>query len=260
MRRILAVLLLAASASSVSARNLFIPVAGAVPGIGNTYFRTDIRIFNPSFSKDIDVSIHFLPQGQDNSNIPGQLFHVPKRQMIVLDNVVGSLYGWTPPLLGALRIDSDGAADYNVIVDSRTYTDSPNPAAPGTYGQFIPALDIDTAVKKSIVVHVSSSPDYRTNVVFMNPQRVPATITASLVFPDGALVTPEATITVPPMSMIQRAVPVLFDTTRSFADAFLHVDSDQPVFSGVSVIDNHSSDQFFVPGVEDRDEVRPLPF
>ena len=260
MRRIVFVFLLSALAWSVSAKNLFIPVAGAVPGIGNTYFRTDVRIFNPSHTRDIGVTIHFLPQGGEyNAGIPGQVFNVPKRQMLVLNDVVGSLQGWTPPLIGALRIDSDGDADYNVIVDSRTYTDSPNPAAPGTYGQFVPALDRDAAVKKSVVVHVSSSAGYRANAVLMNPQRVPATVTASLAFPDGALVVPEVTITIPPMGMMQSAVPVLFNTTRAFADAFLHFDSDQPIFTAVSVIDNKSNDQFFVPGVEDRDEVKPLP-
>jgi hypothetical protein len=229
-----------------------------VPGINNTYFRTDVRIFNPSATHDIDVSVHFLPQGQDNSNIPGQLFHVPRRQMLVLDNVVGSLYGWTPPLLGALRIDSDGDADYNVIVDSRTYTDSPNSAAPGTYGQFIPALDTDTAVTKSIVVHASNSAGFRTNAVLMNPQRVPAAVTALLALADGTLLAPEASITIPPMSMIQSAVPALFNTRRTFDNAFLQFDSDQAIFTGISVVDNRSGDQFFVPGVEDHDEVRPL--
>src|SRR5437899_9553422 len=146
MRRVFIIALLSICAVTASARNVFIPIAGAVPGANNTYFRTDVRIFNPSHSQDIDVPIHFLPQGEDNTNIAGQLFHVPKRQMVVLNNVVASLYGWTPPLLGALRIDSNNAADYNVVVDSRTYTDSPNPAAPGTYGQFIPAFDVDRAM------------------------------------------------------------------------------------------------------------------
>jgi hypothetical protein len=259
MRTILAALLVAATALSATAKNFYLPIAGSVPGVGNTYFRTDIRIFNPSYTMDVDVSIHFLPQGQNNSGISGQLFHVPKRQMLVINDVVGSLIGWTPPLIGALRIDSDGAADYNVLVDSRTYTDSPNPAAPGTFGQFIPALDVNTAIKQSVVVHVSSSADFRTNGVVMNPQRIPATVTASLAYPDGTLVAPEVTITVPPMSMIMFSVPSLFSTQRTFADAFLHFDSDQPVFTGASVVDNRSSDSFYVPGLEDKDEVKPLP-
>ncbi len=42
------------------------------------------------------------------------------------------------------------------------------------------------------------------------------------------------------MSMIQIAVPLLLKTMRVFDDdAFLHFDSDQPIFTGVSVVDNH---------------------
>ena len=67
------------AAAGADARNLYIPIAGEVPGANNTYFRTDVRIFNPSFVDDIDVSIHFLPAGQDGSNISGQVFQVPVR-------------------------------------------------------------------------------------------------------------------------------------------------------------------------------------
>lgn len=257
MRRVVFALIVSAVAGAAGARNLYIPVAGSAAGVGGTYFRTDVRIFNPSSTQDIDVTIHFLPQGQDNSNISGQLFRIPKRQMVVLNDIVGSLAGWTPPLIGALRIDSDTDSDYNVIVDSRTHTDSPNPAAPGTFGQFIPALDGNTAVRKSVAVHAANSSRYRANAVLMNPQRTPASVTVSVVLANGALAAPETTLTVQPMSVLLIPVSVLAGG-RPFDDAFLHFDSDEPIFSGVSVVDNQSSDQFFVPGAEDRDEVKPL--
>lgn len=257
MRRVVCALIIAAVAGSAAARNLYIPVVGSAAGVGGTYFRTDVRIFNPSFTKDIDVTIHFLPQGQDNSNISGQLFQIPKRQMVVLNDVAGSLIGWKPPLLGALRIDSDTDADYNVIVDSRTYTDSPNPAAPGTFGQFIPALDVNTAVKKSVAVHAANSSRYRANAVVMNPNRTTASVTVSVVLANGARAAPETVMSVPPMSVLLLPVGGLAGG-RPFDDAFLHFDSNEPIFSGVSVVDNQSSDQFFVPGAEDRDEVKPL--
>jgi hypothetical protein len=246
-------------ALTAQARNFYIPVAGAAPGANNTYFRTDVRIFNPSTTRDIDVTIHFLPPGQDNTNISGQVFHVPKRQMIVLNNVAGSLVGWHPPLLGALRLDSDTDADYNAIIDSRTYTEVPNDPSAGTYGQFIPALEVSSAIKKSVALHASASAASRTNVLMMNPQSVPATVTVSLVLPDGTLAAPSVTVTIPPMSMHLQLAPALFNTTRELPDAFVHFDSDQPIFSGISVIDNRTNDPFFVPGIEDRDEVLPLP-
>jgi hypothetical protein len=257
--RVLLVAIAIAVTTTASAKNFYIPVAGSIAGKGNTYFRTDVRIFNPSFTKDISVTVHFLPQGADNTNISGQLFAVPKRQMIVLNDICGSLYGWQPPLLGALRIDSNEQYDYNVLVDSRTYTDAPTAQPPGTFGQFIPALDANSALKKSVVMHVSSSGAYRTNAVIMNPQLIAAAVNVSLAFPDGALIAPPIALAVAPMSMIQFYVAEEFATTRTFDYAFQHFDSDRPIFSGASIVDNRSADAFFVPGLEDKDEVKPLP-
>ena len=245
-------------ATAADAKNLYIPVAGEVPGANNTYFRTDVRIFNPSYEHDIDISIHFLPTGMDGANISGQLFRVPKRQMLVINNVLRQLAGVTTPAIGALRLDSDTDKSYDFIAESRTFTDSPKPEVPGTYGQFIPALDVNTAKAKSIVTHATQNANFRTNAGIMNPQRTAATVTPSLVFPDGTLIAEGAPITVAPMSMIQTSVAAMFGTDRQFDDAFIIFDSSAPVFTFLSVIDNRSGDPFFVPGAEDKAEVLPL--
>ena len=257
MKRLLTLAFILAAASS-EARNLYIPVAAEVPGANNTYFRTDVRLFNPSYVDDIDVSIHFLPAGMDGSNISGQLFHVPRRQMLVLNNVLRHLAGVTTPAIGALRLDSNTDKDYDLIAESRTYTDSPNPAVAGTYGQYVPALDVTSAVEKTIVTHATQNANYRTNVGIMNPQREPAIVTASLVLQNGSLISEAAQQTIPPMTMIQISVPAMFGTDRQFDDAFVVIDSTQPVFGFISIIDNRTGDPFFVPGAEDKAEVRPL--
>lgn len=258
MKRLLTLAAFGLVAVSAEARNLYIPVAGEVPGANNTYFRTDVRLFNPSYVDDIDVSIHFLPAGMDGSNISGQLFHVPRRQMLVLNNVMRHLAGVTTPAIGALRLDSNTDKNYDLIAESRTYTDSPNPAVAGTYGQYIPALDLMSAVEKTIVTHATQNANFRTNVGIMNPQREAAVVTASLVLPDGSLISEAAQRTIPPMSMIQMSVPAMFGTDRQFDDAFVIIDSTQPVFGFMSIVDNRTGDPFFVPGAEDKAEVRPL--
>ena len=258
MKQLLTFAALIVIAAGAEARNLYIPVAGEVPGANGTYFRTDVRIFNPSSVDDIDVSIHFLPTGIEGSNIPGQVFHVPKRQMLVLNNVLRQLAGVTTPAVGALRLDSDTDKSYDFIAESRTYTDSPNPAVGGTYGQYIPALDVTSAFEKTVITHASHNANYRTNVGIMNPQRVPAVITPSLVLPDGTLIAEGAQLTIPAMSMIQMSVPAMFGTDRQFDDAFVVIDSTQAVFGFMSIIDNRTGDPFFVPGAEDKAGVQPL--
>lgn len=245
------VLLLAASAS---AKNLYIPIVGRVGGANGTFFRTDVRIFNPSASHDLAVSLHFLPRGIEGTNIPGRIVVIPKRQMIVLDDIVGNFFGM-PSGLGALRLDSDEAFSYSFSADSRTYTDSSN----GTFGQFIPALDVDSAFKDHVVLHVTQDAEYRTNAGVMNPTDEPAHVTAFLVRADGTLLTPEVEITVLPKSMIQNSLAATFNTDRQVDDGFILFKSSVPVFTWVSVIDNRSGDQVFIPGAEDKDEVTPLP-
>lgn len=241
---------------SAGAKNLYIPIGGVAPGANNTLFRTDVRIFNPSPTTDIGISVHFQPAGADGSNIPGRVVTVRPRQMVVLNDVV-SFLGFPAPAIGAIRLDSDTDRSYEFIADSRTYTDSPNPAVQGTFGQFVPALDPTTAVRKIIVQHLSHSSDisigFRTNAGAMNPNLEPATVTPRLYSADGALIAEGSPFIVAPRSVSHVPLPVMMGrTTIDFADGYLVLESSVPVFGYGSVVDNRSGDQIFIPGAEDR--------
>jgi hypothetical protein len=248
--------------SGLFAKNLYIPVAGVARGANNTLFRTDVRIFNPSATQDLAVSLHFLPIGQDGSNYPGTIVTVGKRQMLVLDNIAENFFHLPSGSIGAIRLDSDDAVSHAFSADSRTYTDSPNPAVPGTYGQYIPALDSTRGIAKSIVLHVSSSSDlskgFRTNAGIMNPNSTASTVTPRLHRADGTLVAQGAPLTILPKSMTQQSLSSLFGPVTDFEDGFILFDSSLPVFTWASVIDNRSADPIFVLGVEDKDEITPL--
>lgn len=260
-RQIILTALVALAAVSASARNLYIPVGGKTAGANNTSFRTDVRLFNPSFTKDVPVTLHWLPQGLDGSNIPGRVVSVPHRQMVVLNDVVGGFFQVAAPAVGAIRIDSNEQYDFALIATSRTYTNTPDSS--GTFGQFIPALDESQAVQKSIVLHVTHSLDfstgYRTNAGIMNPTRQPVVVTPSVAGPDGTLIAEGAAITVPPHSMIQLPLTTLMGVERAVENGFIYFDSTGPVFTYASVVDNRTGDQFFVAGQKDDAEVKPLP-
>lgn len=268
MRNIVAVLLLSTAALGASAKNMYIPVAGRVAGGNNTFFRTDVRIFNPSTTDDISVSIHYLPTGIDGSNIPGKLVSVPKRQMVVLNDIIGDFFGGLVAegnTIGALRLDSDTDASYEFIADSRIYTNSPNAAVQGTYGQYVPAMELSDAKLKTVVLHLKSTFDtgivgqmtYRTNVGVMNPGNEPATVTSVLYGAPGVKLLEGLVITIPPKSMRQMSIPELFGTA-TFNDGFVTFESTQPVYTWGSVVDNKSGDQVFVRGIEDKAERKPL--
>lgn len=263
MQKVALAFLICLAALPAGAKNLYIPIAGYAEGANNTFFRTDVRIFNPSSDQSISVSVHFLPRGMDASNISGRLVNVPPRSMVVLDNIVLDFLKWTPGGLGAIRLDSDTQYSYEFTAESRTYTDSANPAVGGTYGQFIPALDVDSARKKTVVTHLSQSRDFdsgfRANLGIMNPQRQPATVIPRLYAADGTLVKEGPPVVVQAMSVEQIALPQMFLTSAVVTEGYATFESDLPVFTYASIVDNQSSDQFFVPGVEDKAGVYPLP-
>lgn len=83
------------------AGDVYVPIAGSV-GV----FRTDARVFNPSYTKAITVQAYLLPTGNiDNAGVTPISFEVAARQMKVFDDVVSSLFGATG--LAGLRFSSE---------------------------------------------------------------------------------------------------------------------------------------------------------
>ena len=245
-----------ALAAPLAAKNIYIPVAGVAQGANNTWFRTDVRIFNPSATTEIGISIHFQPAGQDGSQVPGRIVKVGPRKMVVLNDIV-SFLAYPAPAIGAIRLDSDAGRSYEFVADSRTYTDSPNPLAAGTFGQFIPAMDPANALRKTVVQHLAHSPDitvgFRTNAGAMNPNLDPAHVTPRLYSADGVLIGEGPAFTVPPRSVRHMPLPAMVGReTIELTDGYLLLESDVPVFGYGSVVDNRSGDQIFIPGAEDR--------
>ena len=85
---ILAVLLTTSLATTAFAKNMYIPVAGRAPGSNGTFWRTDV-----------------LPQGEDGTNISGRMFHLGRRETLVLDDVLSVIAPHLTHAVGAIRID-----------------------------------------------------------------------------------------------------------------------------------------------------------
>ena len=249
---ILAALLATQLATSAVARNMYVPAVAKTSGANGTSWRTDIRIFNPSNVSDINVSLHFLPQGMDGSNISGRGFMIRKRETLVLDDVVSILAPAATNVVGAIRIDSDHAhTNDDFIVSSRTYTGTGNAARPGTYGQFVPAFGVAEATRSSAVLHVASRPDVRTNVGVMNPNLEPVTVRLTLLGTDGQPYLQSVSLVVPPRSMQQWSMTDALLFGAVYADnGVIIAEATAPVFTWGSVIDNYSGDAIFVRGVD----------
>lgn len=249
MRHRILALCLIVLATPLFGRDLYLSIGGTAGA-----FHTDMRIFNPSYTKDIQVQATMLGVGNaDNSGAQPKTITVPKRQMLVYNDVLASLFN-APGVLGGLRLKSDD----DFVVTQRIYA----LAADGsTTGQYIPGLDVSTAKKKGLIIQLRNNGaagqvgTFRTNVGAVNPNAVAATVTWRLYDKNNLLVGQPMTQTMPPFAVIAPTSVGAFATGApagvDLSDAWISFESDQPLFAYASVVDNATADGTLIPNFED---------
>ena len=246
-----ALLLLAGGAEAV---DRWIPISGSV-GV----FRSDARVFNPSFDKDIQVTARFLPAANppaSNAGIvssSGVTFTVPKRSMHILNDVVTTLFSASG--VGALMFTSEDAFE----VTSRIYAQQ----GQDTFGQFAPAFAPGLARPKGAVLQMRATGasgtrgTFRTNVGVLNIANADTTVAWRLydrnnaVVGRGERVIPAYGVT-PPLAMADaffwnQQAPGAAD----LSDAWISFTASNPILVYASLLDNGTQDQTFIPAVED---------
>jgi len=149
-----------------------VPAAAHTPGVGSTYWMTDLSIHNPQFDP-LPVRIFFLPSGQDNSTTPEMDVQIGAWETYNLWDVLGE-YGFDHEGTGAFliavdtsRIQCDDEDDCSFFVASRTYTPDPDTVT-GEYGQGIPgftaAQGLDVASYAFALGILNDGDTFRTNV------------------------------------------------------------------------------------------------
>src|SRR5437667_9188110 len=134
---------LALAMPTFAGEDVFLSIGGSTGA-----FHTDMRIFNPSYTKDIQVTAYFLAIGADNSNATTKQIVVGKRQMVVYNDVLTAIFGVGG--LGGLRLKSDD----EFVATQRIYA----LAADGsTTGQYIGGLDVSSAKKKGLLIQLRNN-------------------------------------------------------------------------------------------------------
>lgn len=227
----------------LEATTLIVPISAVAPGANNTLFRTDVRVLNPSDST-LELDAEFLPANRDNTTPNAMVITIPPGQMLVLDNILASTFAASG--LGAIRFESD--QDFRIT--SRTYTDSPNAAAPGSFGQFIPAVNEITALQSGALLHLSNdtnlSQGFRANTGFMNPGSAPVTVAVVVRSADGMEIGTGTVGPIPPRSVTQVSIGASIGNNVSFSNGYMTFSAPSPVIGFASVVDNRSSDQIFI--------------
>ncbi|MEA2326074.1 MAG: Cupredoxin-like domain [Thermoanaerobaculia bacterium] len=228
-------------ATAASAKEVWLSIGGSVGT-----FRTDARIFNPSTTKDITLQAYYLPEGNgDNSSVQPLTITVPKRQMLVYNDVVSSLFHASG--LGAIRIVSSD----DFVATQRIYAAVPT----GTLGQFVGGVDATAAKAKGVIIQLQSGGSFRTNIGAANPNSSTANVTWRLYDRSNALVGTAKTIAMPPYAVIKPSSYSFFIDSLpgsvDLTDSWISYSSDQPIVAYGSVIDNGTTDPTYIPAAED---------
>lgn len=233
------VLSVALVAATAQAKDVFLSIGGSVGA-----FKTDMRIFNPSTTKDIQVQAYLLPVGGvDNSGVTPKTITVPKRQMVVYDDVLTSLFASTG--LAGIRLSSTD----DFVATQRIFAVTSS----GTLGQFVPGLDSTQALKNGVIIQLKSSTGFRTNLGVINPNNATANTSWYLYDKNNALIGPTKTLTLPPYAVIspQEIKGFFGGASADLSDAWVAYTSDQPLIAYGSVVDNGTTDPTYITASND---------
>jgi len=221
-----------------SSSRVVIPAVGRAPGIGGTYWRSDVTVMNPNASQ-ARISWRYLPAGSNNTAAGWSALNLAAGETRVLRDVA-SLFG-VQSGTGALEFAADGFVA--PVVTSRTYTST---ADGGTYGQSIDPVMRYRA--DAYVPGLRSDSSYRSNVGFYNNSNTATGVTAKLVNLYGQEVA-STFVSVPAHAPVQFSLSSLFPNVNlaSYPTLTLHAHTDGGaiLFGYGSVVDNASGDPVF---------------
>jgi PKD repeat protein len=223
-----------------SSSPMILPAVGRLPGVGSTYWRSDVTLYNPS-SSNMLVSFRYLAAGTDDRNAPSQSVLVGANQTVVLADVLQRFNISS----GSGSLELSWSNGVSPIVTSRTYT----PAnGGGTYGQ---SIDPVAAFGSDMyVTGLRSDNSFRSNVGFVNDSDQEIAISLTLFASSG---TPVASglVTLAPRSQAQNALSQLFPNVSisTLGSVTLQAHSDSgAMFAYGSMVDNTSGDPVFFAG------------
>jgi PKD repeat protein len=224
--------------ATTSASRAVIPAVGRVPGIGGTYWRSDVTVMNPNLY-GLRLSWRYLPAGGNNSTIAWSFLDLAAGETRVLRDVA-AMFGVSSGT-GALEFAADGVGA--PIITSRTYTTTTDG---GTYGQ---SIDPVSSYRGDVYVPgLRFDSSYRSNVGFYNNSDGETGVTATLVNLNGQTVA-QAFVTVPAHAPVQYSLAALFPNANLAQYPMLtlhaHTDGGAILFGYGSVVDNASGDPVF---------------
>jgi hypothetical protein len=243
----------ARSPALASAFEYEVPISGHVNGSHGELFVTDLRMFAPLQINPGDplyAMVEYFPSSTASSGAASTFITgTVSRGTISFDDVVATQLHM-PGTTGAMRVTSAKP----LTVATRTYNDQ-RASGRGTLGQFVAAQEHSAALTRGALTALSESlsplTGYRTNVGFFNANEAPVTVTLDLRDNSGTAIG-ATTVTLGAFEQRQLALPALFPTVRAVEEnVSIAFTSTRGVFVYASVIDNQSSDPYYVEAKQD---------
>lgn len=229
---------------------IIFPVVAHTRGAFGTYWRSDLRLFNPAFDREAQLRLHLIPPSGSADFAPRQTdVIVPHSSILGLDDVVLDRLG-LDSARGTLIVES---AETSIIHGtSRTYTAD----AVGSFGQFVaPVADNEntaTAGDPPIVILPPNGNDHRLNLGLVEVSGLPIQAAITLVDSETGVSLGSSLFTrVEPFANLQfnDLLPKL-DGGQG-ADPYVAVSAvqgDGRLSAYGSLVDNTSGDAIFVVG------------
>ncbi|MBV9493650.1 MAG: CHRD domain-containing protein [Acidobacteria bacterium] len=231
-----------------------VAIAGRVTNALGQTFITNLRVFNPNYDKPAAALLEYFGPNPPivGSAAASIAVNIPPRATAVFDDVNGPS-GFNVPGTGGVRVSSNS----KLAVTSHIFNDL-RPQQKGTIGQFVPAVKFENAMRRGVLTQLSnrditqSVTGFRTNVGFFNPNNQQVTVRLELRDDNGVLLG-QSVVNLTSYQQVQSSVQQLFPSADLANKPNLSVsfDASAPVVGYASVVDNISSDQFFVSAQED---------
>ena len=230
-----------------SETDVYFPVVARNPGLGTSVFKTDLRILNLS-DDSATVYAEWYPKGASGAVGPAKVtpISVVPRGEAVVDDAVNVLFGANDR--GAMRLLSS----FPIRAVVHNFNDQ-RAAGSGTFGLSLDGLGYNGAAAAGALVFNSHRPkadhlDFRTNIGYFNPNPTEVVVTFNVRTPDGALVAPPGTRTIPAWANDQgffyQTIPGIPADKQTLANFFVTFTATKPIFIFSAVVDNLTDDAF----------------
>lgn len=216
--------------ASAGATELFVPVVAQVRGMDSSYWNTELWATNVGDSPG-SLAVTFLPANENN----GSELYADGRAHAVLAGTTVHLENLVPAgESGALRLVTSG----DIVIQCRLF----NATRAGSLGQVVPVLqrsDLIPGGAQAVLLPLSRSASFRTNVGFFNPNASTIRIQASVFDGAGELVTRvEYSLAAGSQTQINDAL-LAYDVERAESYRMV-VEAEAPFAAYASLVDTRS--------------------